>query len=102
MYTNPLIFFAPYFTLPLSEAGLDGFLLANECGRNDGAWLGLFKNFYLFIFDCSGSSLLCELSSSFCEQGLLSSCDLQASHFGGFSCCRAWSTRASAVAVLGL
>ena len=51
-------------------------------------WVFL-KIFYLIIFDCSGSSLSCGLSSSFCEQGLLSSCDVQASHFGGFSCCRA-------------
>ena len=64
-------------------------------------WVFL-KIFYLIIFDCSGSSLSCGLSSSFCEQGLLSSCDVQASHFGGFSCCRAWSTQASAVAVLRL
>ena len=35
---------------------------------------------YLFIFGSAGSSLLC---------GLFSSCSGQASHCGGFSCCRA-------------
>jgi len=30
------------------------------------------KYFYLFIYDCSGSSLLCRLFSSFSKQGLLS------------------------------
>ena len=33
--------------------------------------------------------LLYRLYSSFGEQGLLSSCSVQASHCGGFSCCRA-------------
>ena len=33
--------------------------------------------------------LLHGLYSSFGEQGLLSSCSVQASHCGGFSCCRA-------------
>ena len=43
----------------------------------------------LFIFACAGSSLLCGLSSSCGEQGLLSSCHTWASHCGGSSCCGA-------------
>ena len=45
----------------------------------------------LFIFDCTGSSLLQRLFSplSLCKRGLLSSCCEWASPWGGFSCCRA-------------
>ena len=43
----------------------------------------------LLIFGCAGSSLLHRLFSSCSEQGLLSSCGVRASHFDGFSCCRA-------------
>ena len=50
-----------------------------------------FFKFILFIFDCAGSSSPHELFSSFGKQGLLSSCNAQASHCGGFSCCRAWA-----------
>ena len=43
-----------------------------------------------FIFGCTGSSLLCsDFSLVFGGLGLLSSCDVQASPCGGFSCCRA-------------
>ena len=49
------------------------------------------QNFYLFIFGCAGSSLLCGLFSSCSEQELLSSCSVWASHCGVFSCCRAWA-----------
>ena len=37
-----------------------------------------FQYFYLFIFGCAGSSLL---------HRFFFSCDAQASHCGGFSCC---------------
>ena len=47
----------------------------------------------LFIFGCAGSSLLQELFSSCGEQGLLSSCSALASHYGSFSCWRAWGYR---------
>ena len=43
----------------------------------------------LFIFYCSGPSLLCGLFSSCGGWGLLSSCGVRASHCRGFSCCRA-------------
>ena len=43
----------------------------------------------LFIFDCTGSLLLCGLFSSSGEWGLLSRCGALASHCGSFSCCRA-------------
>ena len=41
---------------------------------------------YLFTFGCAGSPLLCGLFSSCVEWGLLSSCDMRASHCGDFSC----------------
>ena len=43
----------------------------------------LFKN--IFAFCCAGSSLLSGLCSSCSEQGPLSSCGVQTSHFSGFS-----------------
>ena len=51
-------------------------------------------NFYLFIFGCTGSSLLC----------MGSNCSAPASHCDGFSCCgpQALGERASAVAARGL
>ena len=45
-----------------------------------------FKDIYLFIFGCAGSSLLCGLFSIFREWGLLSACSTWAFHCGGFSC----------------
>ena len=50
-----------------------------------------FKYIILFIFGCSRLSLLCRFFSSYSKQGLLSNCGVQASHSGGFSCCRAES-----------
>ena len=43
----------------------------------------------LFIHGCVGSSLLPGLFSSCGKQGPLSGWGAQASHCGGFSCCRA-------------
>ena len=43
----------------------------------------------LFIFGCAGSSLLLKAFSSCSKRGLLFSWGEQASHCGGFSCCRA-------------
>ena len=51
------------------------------------------------VCDCSGSLLLRGLSSSCCEQGLVSSYSTQASHFGGFSCCRAWTVGHTGVSI---
>ena len=45
------------------------------------------KIFIYLVFGWAGSSLLCRLFSSCSEQGLLSSCSAQASHWDGFSCC---------------
>ena len=45
----------------------------------------------LCIFGCAESSLLCGLFFPFGKRGLLSSCRLQASHCGDFSCFRAWA-----------
>ena len=49
-----------------------------------------FLTVYLFILGCAGSLLLHKLFFSCGERGLLSSCGVQASHCGGFSC-GAWS-----------
>ena len=40
----------------------------------------IYNIYFLFIFGCAGSSLLCGLLSSCSEQDLLSSCRVQASH----------------------
>ena len=50
-----------------------------------------FKLFIYFIFGWAGSLLLCRLFSGCSEQGLLSSCSAQASHWDGFSCCGPWA-----------
>ena len=42
------------------------------------------RHIYLFIFGCSGSSMLHMLFSSCGQWGLLCSCSVQASHCGGF------------------
>ena len=44
---------------------------------------------YLSVFGSAGSSLLHRLFSSCSKQGLLSNCDVRASHCGGCCCCRA-------------
>ena len=44
---------------------------------------------YVFTFGCAASSSLHGLFSSRRQRGLLSGCDLPASHHGGFPCCGA-------------
>ena len=44
---------------------------------------------FIYLFGHPGSSLRRGFSSGCGEQGLLFGCDAQASHCGGFSCCRA-------------
>ena len=60
-----------------------------------GTWLIIdrfLKTFiYLFIFGRAGPSLLHRLFSSRGERRLLSRFGVWASHYGGFSCCRAWA-----------
>ena len=57
----------------------------------------------LFIFGCAGSSLVLELFSSCRQQGLLSSCGAQASHWGGFSCgARALGSMSFSSCLMGL
>ena len=53
---------------------------------------GFFKYnfFYLFMFGCAGSSLLCRLFSGCGERRLLCGCGARASHCSGFPCGRAW------------
>ena len=47
-------------------------------------------SFYVFVFDCAGSSLLCGLFSSCGEQGLLSRCGARDLGHMGFSNCSSW------------
>ena len=89
-----------FIPLPLPPRGVYMFVLY-VCASISALKI-IFKNF-LFIFGCTGSSLLRGLFSSSGEQGLLSSCSGQASHCGGFSCCgaRAQGTWASAAVAHG-
>ena len=67
--------------------------------------LAQFLSFNLiFIFGCIGSSLLHVGFLYLRRAGATLRCDAQASHCGGFSCCRAWAlgARASVVAAHGL
>ena len=58
------------------------------CG--DGFRLYTFYLFiYIFIYGCVGSSLLCMGFLQLRQGGATLSCGAQASHCGGFSCCRA-------------
>ena len=57
----------------------------------------LFKN--IFIFGCTGSSLLSGLCSGCSEQGPLSSCGERTSRCSGFSCYRAQAVGAWASVV---
>ena len=60
--------------------------------------------FYLFIFGCVGSSLLRVGFLQLWQAGATLHCSAQASHCGGFSCCRARAlgVQASVVAARGL
>ena len=55
---------------------------------------------YSFIFGSAGSLSLHGRFFSCGERRLLSSCGVQASHFSGFSCCRAWALGVCASVVL--
>ena len=52
-------------------------------------YIYIYISFYLFIFDCAGSSLLRSGFLQLWQEGLLSSRSTRASRFGGFSCCTA-------------
>ena len=54
-------------------------------------WLYVFFQIILFIFGCAGSLLPCGLFSRYTNWGLLYSYSVQASHYSGFSACRAWA-----------
>ena len=60
--------------------------------------------FYLFIFGCMGSSLLCAGFLQLRRAGATLCCGARASHGGGFSCCgaRALGAQASVVVACGL
>ena len=49
------------------------------------------KKIYLFIFGCTGSSLLHTGLFKLLQVGATLRCRAQASDCGGFSCCRAWA-----------
>ena len=63
----------------------------------------LFKKIILFLAVLGLHCYAWAFSSS-SKWGLLCSCGVQASHCGGFSCCRAWALgpRASVVQLMGL
>ena len=56
--------------------------------------------FYLFIFGCVGSSLLCVGFLQWRRAGATLCCSTWASHCGGFSCCRARALGARASVVV--
>ena len=51
----------------------------------------LYKKKKLFIFGRAGPLRLCGLSLVVESRELLSSCSERASHYSGFSCCKAWA-----------
>ena len=61
-------------------------------------------NFSFFTFGCVGSLLLCTGFLQLQRAGATLHCGAWASHWGGFSCCRAWAlgTWASLVVAHGL
>ena len=68
--------------------------------------MNFFNNFFISLFLAVLGLCCCAIFffSSCGEQGLLSSCGVWASHWGGFSCCRARAlgARASVAVVRGL
>ena len=64
------------------------------------SFLFLINLFYVFIFGCVGSLLLCTCFLQLWQAGVDLCCCVRASHCGGFSCCGAWALgmRASVVA----
>ena len=56
--------------------------------------------FYLFIFGCIGSLLLRTGFLYLQRAGATLRCGARASHWGGFSCCRAWDLGAWASVVV--
>ena len=51
----------------------------------------LMLNFYFLFFGCIGSLLLCAGFLQLWWVGATLRCSAWASHWGGFSCCRAWA-----------
>ena len=60
--------------------------------------------FYLLVLLLAALGLCCHVQAFSCcsEQGLLSHCDVQASHCGGFSCCRAQALGCTGSVVVAL
>ena len=76
-------------------------LVLLNCGAGED-FLLLLLNFYLFIYSCTGSSLL-HTGFLYLRRGGATLCSTQVSHWGGFSCfrARALDTQASLAMVLG-
>ena len=70
--------------LHITQAVVFTWHLGEDCVTR--GWAKFF--FKLLFFGCTGSSLLHEVFSSCGKRGLLSSCSVQACHWGGFSCYR--------------
>ena len=67
-------------------------------------FLGLFIIYFYLFFGCTGSLLLRTVFLQLRQVGVTLRCGAQASHCGGFSCCRAWALGvwASVVVARGL
>ena len=70
-----------------------------------GLWMDIFILYYVFIylcviFGCAVSSLLHGLFPSRSERGLLSSCSAWASHYHGFSCCKAQTLNTGSIVMV--
>ena len=71
------------------------FTVATSTFRNIFRRAHLKKKMFVYFWLCWVFADVCQLFSDCSEQGLLSSCDAQASHCSGFCCCRAqalWCT----------
>ena len=63
----------------------------------EGSWFFLFYLFiYLFIYDCVGSSFLCEGFLQLRQVGATLHHGVRASHYRGLSCCEAQAPDAQA------
>ena len=78
--------------------------IVNSAAMNTGVHVSFFFKIYLFIFGCTGSSLMREGFLQLWRVGATLHCSAQSSHRGGFSCCgaRALGVRASVVVARGL
>ena len=76
----------PFIPYPASHAL---FLLFVFSKCNNSTIVNLILQLQCLLFGCTGSSCCVQAISRYSEQGLLPSCNVQASHCRGFACCRA-------------